>query len=78
MLLDGKICIITGAASGIGRASALLFAKEGGTVVVADVNEADGKKTVTDIQSGGGKASFTRTDVSRADEVEGLIEGAES
>jgi len=78
MLLEGKICIITGAASGIGRASALLFAREGGTVVVADVNEADGKKTVTDIQSGGGKASFTRTDVSRAEEVEGLIEGAVS
>ena len=67
MKLDGKICIITGAASGIGRASALLFARKGGTVVVADVNETEGKKTVTDIQADGGKASFQRTDVSRAD-----------
>ena len=74
MKLEDKICIITGAASGIGRASALLFARVGGTVIVADVNEAEGKKTVTDIQSEGGKASFHRTDVSRADEVESLVE----
>ncbi|MFQ5457516.1 MAG: SDR family NAD(P)-dependent oxidoreductase [Myxococcota bacterium] len=76
MLLDEKICIITGAASGIGRASALLFAREGATVVVGDLNEAEGKKTATDIQSAGGQASFIRTDVSREDEVEALIEGA--
>ncbi|MDP3939452.1 MAG: SDR family NAD(P)-dependent oxidoreductase [Deltaproteobacteria bacterium] len=74
MKLENKICIITGAASGIGRASALLFARVGGTVVVADVNEAGGKTTVTDIESEGGKASFIRTDVSRADEVESLVE----
>jgi len=73
MKLEGKICIITGAASGIGRASALLFAREGGTVVVADLNEADGKRTVTDIQSEGGQASFVRADVSRPQEVEGMI-----
>jgi len=73
-LLENKICIITGAASGIGRASAVLFARHGGVVTVADRNEADGKKTVADIEAEGGRASFVRVDVSRADEMEGMIE----
>jgi NAD(P)-dependent dehydrogenase (short-subunit alcohol dehydrogenase family) len=78
MKLDDKICIITGAASGIGKASALLFASVGATVVVADLNEDGGKQTVSEIQSRGGKASFTRTDVSRARDVEALVEGTVS
>jgi NAD(P)-dependent dehydrogenase (short-subunit alcohol dehydrogenase family) len=73
-LLEDKICIVTGAASGIGRASALLFAQEGGAVVVADRNEPDGKKTVADIEARKGKAIFVKVDVSRAEEVEALVE----
>lgn len=78
MRLDGKICIITGAASGIGRASAHLFAQVGAVVVVADVNESEGKRTVEAIEAEGGKASFLRADVSRADDVRALVDATVS
>ena len=55
--LAKKVCVITGAGSGIGRASALLFAREGGCVVVADVDEAGADDTVRQIKSEGGAAS---------------------
>jgi hypothetical protein len=73
-LLENKVCLITGAASGIGRASALLFARHGGSVIVADLNEPEGKGTVADIEAEGGSASFIRADVSRAEDVERMIE----
>src|SRR5579875_1728534 len=71
--LEGKVAIVTGAASGIGRASAVLFAAEGARVVVADVNVAGGEETGERIDSAGGTARFVRTDVSRSSEVESLL-----
>lgn len=78
MRLTDKVALITGAGSGIGRESALLFAKEGASVVVCDVNESAGQETVDLVESTSGKAKFVRADVSRAKEVEGAIAFAES
>jgi NAD(P)-dependent dehydrogenase (short-subunit alcohol dehydrogenase family) len=66
--LDGKVCLITGAGSGIGRASATLFAREGASVVVADVDDAGARKTVAAIRKSGGEASAEHVDVT--DEAE--------
>lgn len=71
--LDGKVAVITGAASGIGRATAILFAKEGCSVVLADVRDDDGKKVVEDITKKGGKALYSHTDVSSENDVEKTI-----
>ncbi len=74
--LDGKVAIITGAGSGIGRASALLFAEEGAKVVVADLNEDAGTKSVELIQAAGGDALFISTDVRREAQVESMVNQA--
>ena len=74
MQLQDKVAIITGAATGIGRATALLFAKEGASVVVADINEDDAQRTVADIEDKGGSARFVQTDVSEAEGVQALME----
>jgi len=76
MQLEGKLAVITGAATGIGRATAQLFAREGAQVVVADINEADAQETVDGISAQGGTAHFVRTDVSRAAEMESLMQRA--
>lgn len=73
MRLENKVAAITGSGSGIGRASAILFAKEGAKVVVADINDAGGEETVKNIQSTGGEALFIHTDVTRASDVENMI-----
>lgn len=73
MRLINKVAIITGAGSGIGRASAYLFAKEGAKVVVADISNVNGEETVATIRTSLGKAIFVHTDVSVASEVEHLI-----
>lgn len=73
MKLKGKVAIITGAGSGIGRATALLFAREGAKVVVADLVERVGVETVGDIKAGGGEAVFVRVDVSHGVEVERMV-----
>ena len=65
MRLTEKVAIITGAALGIGRASALLFSREGASVVVADWNDEEGMKTVEVIQNQGGKAHFVHADVTK-------------
>ncbi|MFQ5733232.1 MAG: glucose 1-dehydrogenase [Planctomycetaceae bacterium] len=77
MRLNDKIALITGAASGIGRESALLFAREGAGVVVADVKENESRETVRRIESDGGNAAFVRADVSRAEDCEAMIATAE-
>lgn len=73
MRLANKVAIITGAASGLGQATALLFAKEGAKVVVADVNETGGVETVDQIRSAGGEATFVRTDVTSAKDAEAMV-----
>jgi NAD(P)-dependent dehydrogenase (short-subunit alcohol dehydrogenase family) len=75
MQLQGKRAIITGAATGIGAVTAQMFAQEGAGVVVADVNEDAGQRTVAEIRERGGEAHFVRTDVTRESDVEALIKG---
>lgn len=72
MRLSDKVAVITGAGSGIGRASAILFAREGAKIVVADINDTGGDETVTAINSDGGEAIAVHTDVTIASEVENL------
>lgn len=74
--LEGKVAVVTGAAMGIGRASALIFAREGASVVVADIDEDQGAETVALVQAAGGQASFIRTDVSVRDDVVGMVQHA--
>jgi NAD(P)-dependent dehydrogenase (short-subunit alcohol dehydrogenase family) len=71
---EGKVALVTGAASGIGRASALAFAREGAKTVVADVLVSGGEETVRIIKEAGGDALFVRADVSKAAEVEMLVQ----
>ena len=74
-LLEGKIAVITGAGSGIGRGSALCFAEAGAIVVVSDIDVVGGEATVDLVKESGGVASFIKCDVSKAAEVEALISG---
>ncbi|MGA2665096.1 MAG: glucose 1-dehydrogenase [Nitrososphaerales archaeon] len=71
--LQDKVTIVTGAASGIGRGAAMVFAANGAKVVVADVNEEGGKKTVEEIRSRGGTAVWVRTDVSSASDAANCV-----
>ena len=72
-ILDGKVALITGGASGNGRATALPFAREGAKLVVADMNEDGGQQTAHMITETGGQATFVQVDVTQATAVQGLI-----
>lgn len=74
-IMRGKVALVTGAASGIGRASARAFATAGARVVVSDLSARGGEETVQLIHDAGGEAAFIRADVSRAGEVAALVSG---
>ncbi|WP_016745554.1 SDR family NAD(P)-dependent oxidoreductase [Rhizorhabdus wittichii] len=74
--LDGKVCIVTGAGSGMGRASAVEMAMQGGRVMVTDVNEAAGQETLAIIRDAGGEALFSLCNLRKAGEIRSLIDAA--
>jgi NAD(P)-dependent dehydrogenase (short-subunit alcohol dehydrogenase family) len=72
--LQGKTAVITGGAGGIGRSTALLFAREGAAVTIVDLNQPAGIEVVREISIGGGRAIFERADVTRASDCRRVIE----
>jgi NAD(P)-dependent dehydrogenase (short-subunit alcohol dehydrogenase family) len=77
MRLAEKVALITGGGSGIGRESAVLFAREGAQVVIADINEKAGEETAAQIRAGNGQAVFVKTDVSKTGDVKQMVNVAE-
>lgn len=77
MRLKNKVALITGGASGIGKASCLLFAREGAKVVVVDLKKDAAQKTVDEIKKAGGEAAAVAADVSKAKDAEGMVQFAE-
>jgi NAD(P)-dependent dehydrogenase (short-subunit alcohol dehydrogenase family) len=73
MTLEGKVALITGAATGIGRASAILFAREGARVAIADINEKGAVETVDTIKAAGGDAVFVPSNLTRVTDVEAMV-----
>jgi NAD(P)-dependent dehydrogenase (short-subunit alcohol dehydrogenase family) len=75
---EGKVALVTGGGSGIGRATALAFARDGARVVIGNRNVQRGEETVSMIRTAGGTASFRRTDVVVAADIEALVKQAVS
>src|SRR5262249_42627933 len=75
-ILEGNVALITGAGSGIGRATALIFAREGARLALADVVEAGGQETLQMVKQAGSEAFFGKTDVTKAGEVEAIVSKA--
>jgi len=73
-IFENKVALVTGAGSGIGQAAALLYAEQGASVIVSDINEKGGMETVDTVRKTGGKASFVKADVSVAEECRKLTE----
>jgi NAD(P)-dependent dehydrogenase (short-subunit alcohol dehydrogenase family) len=73
-MLKDKVALITGGGSGIGRATAVLFASHGARVLVADINESDGLETVAMIRSNSGDSEFARTDVGKMEDVKTMVD----
>ena len=76
MRLADKVALITGAASGIGKETALLFALEGAKIVAVDLNDSDGEKIVSEVKSAGGDAIYVNADVSISTDCEKMINAA--
>ncbi len=74
MRLANKVCIITGSGSGIGQSAAMLFGKEGASVVVNDLNAAAGEQTAADIRAAGGDALFVHGDVTNPEQMKQLVD----
>lgn len=77
-IMEGEIALVTGGGSGMGRAAAQIFAREGARVIVSDVDVASGEETVARITEAGGEAVFVACDVTREADVEALISAAVS
>jgi NAD(P)-dependent dehydrogenase (short-subunit alcohol dehydrogenase family) len=75
-LVDGKVALVTGAASGIGRSTALVFAREGAKVIGADIDEKGGEETIAAIRRAGGEARFVRCDMVKAVDVQAAVAAA--
>ena len=76
MALTDKVCVVTGSGSGIGRATAIEMARQGGKVVVSDVNDANGESTVEEIKGAGGEAVYIHADMRKQEEIQALVDGA--
>jgi len=78
MRLSNKVALITGASSGIGKESSLLFAKEGAKIAVVDINKTEGQKVVEEIKSIKGEAIYINADVSKADDCKSMVDKTEN
>jgi len=78
MRLADKVALITGAASGIGKETALLFAQEGANIVAVDLNDSEGEKIVSEVKSAGGDAIYVNADVSKSNDCEKMVKAAEN